>query len=106
MNVEILSRIDALPVPVNEVSHALGQQRGVWHHRAVDKERDDRDVGRERRFDLDTNRVIGLGNARLAASSQPMPADDDKDDIAFAQRLRQVLSEIDGKRNAVDIAIN
>jgi hypothetical protein len=93
---EVATAVDRRRIEKCEPFEAWRQLRLARHARIVDEHRNDRDTPLEGTLELDPDRVGGIVDAAAAVpAAQPVRTDQRDQDIALAQRVGDVLAEID-----------
>ena len=94
------------PVPANQGFQPVRQIFLLRHDCAVDQNRNDANIARERGFDLDANeitRIVETPSIVLVAYRKPVLANDGDESIAISDTLGQDLYEIEPGFDIVDV---
>ena len=76
------------------------------HACATDQNRDNANALLQRGFNFNSYRVSCVENLSITWRAEPFGPDDGDHNVAAPNRLRDMLSKVDSKRNIVDIHID
>jgi len=93
-------------LPPGELLQAVRQVSGLRHCRAVDQDRNDRNIAFERRLDLDADevaRVVEAAPVLTVGARNPMLADDSQERVALSDAVGKDINKIEAGRNRVHV---